>query len=172
MLDGIAFDLIKSGAHSFILRPFLNAYRKLKDKNRERHLEIQEIKIEFQDCILVLHSLYSAPILDNLEAVLRSIAGNWNDLRLTSGELPFEIHISVLEDTTESKTAKFRVIGEIDETITSDGAKDYFGYWGIIYDRALQRRVYDVNQRMLIDEPFHTLNEHWAEVERRMTARS
>src|SRR3990167_8792622 len=31
--DGIAFDLLKSGAKSFVLRPFLAAYEKLKAQN-------------------------------------------------------------------------------------------------------------------------------------------
>src|SRR4051794_8560298 len=38
LLDGIAFDLIKRGAESFVLRPFIAAYKKLRDRNKGNRL--------------------------------------------------------------------------------------------------------------------------------------
>ena len=38
IIDGVAYDLIKEGSRSFILRPFISAYRKLRDRNRERSI--------------------------------------------------------------------------------------------------------------------------------------
>src|SRR5258708_30562519 len=45
LLDGIAFDLIKRGTESFALRPFLAAYKKLRDRNKARRLiDIAELQ--------------------------------------------------------------------------------------------------------------------------------
>src|SRR5712692_3555828 len=50
LLDGIAFDLIKRGAESFLLRPFLAAYKKLQERNKKRgFVDIAELRVQFQD---------------------------------------------------------------------------------------------------------------------------
>jgi hypothetical protein len=170
LLDGIAFDLIKQGARSFVLRPFLAAYKKLREKNSERFLDIAELQIEFQDCLVVIHETSSDTIINHLEKILLTLAQNYDRLPLKSGERPFAIHIPVLEDPDKERPSRFRVIGHIDETIRSKGPEDYFGYWGLVYDRARVVRVYDVARQLLIDETFNTLERHWEEMAKRWRA--
>lgn len=172
LIDGIAFDLIKHGAKSFVLRPFLAAYKKLKDRNRTaRFLDIAELQIEFQDCLVIIHEVSSDTIIDNLEKILVTLAQNHDHLPLKSGEQPFAIHIPVLEDPAEDRPSRFRVIGDIDETIRSEGPSEYFRFWGLVYDRARVVRVYDVARQLLINEKFNTLEQHWAELARRIRAK-
>jgi len=71
----------------------------------------------------------------------------------------------------EDRPCRFRIAGEIDETILSKNPEDYFGFWGLIYDEARTVRVYDVASQLLLDEDFHTLERHWDELERRFKAR-
>jgi len=171
LLDGIAYDLIREGTRSFVLRPFIGAYRKLKDRNRERHLDIGELRIEFQDCQVVIHGISSSDIDEQLERILQTLAQNYHKLALQSGEMPFAIHIPVFEDPDGERPSRFRIIGDFDETIRSRGPEDYLGYWGLVYDRASTVRVYDVVNRLLIDERFNTLEEHWRELSRREQAK-
>ena len=167
LLDGVAYDLIKEGSRSFVLRSFISAYRKLKGRNRQRYLDIGDLRIEFQDCQLVIHGIASGAIDEQLEAILRALAEHYDNLAQQDGERPFAIHIPVFEDPDEKRSSRFRVIGDIDETIRSRETEDYLRYWGLVYDRASAVRVYDVQNRLLLDEPFLTLEEYWQELTRR-----
>jgi hypothetical protein len=154
LIDGVVYDLIKEGSKSFVLRPFIAAYRKLRARNQERRsIDIGELRIELQDCQVVIHGI-SSDIVDHLEMILVTLARNYGRLALRSGEMPIEIHIPVFEDTGEERSSRFRVIGDIDETITSKGPEDYVGYWGLAFDRASERKVYYVAQGVLLDETF------------------
>jgi hypothetical protein len=172
LLDGLAFDLIKKGGESFVLRPFLVAFEKLRDRNKtSRLIDIAELQIHFQDSILLIHEVSTDTIVQNLEKILLSIAQNYEDLAFGDGESPFLIHIPVFEDLEEDRPCKFRVRGDIDETICSDGPADYFKFWGLEYVVEADRRVYDVARRLVFDERFNTLEEHWAEWTRRAESR-
>ncbi len=167
LIDGIAYDLIKDGTQSFVLSHFISAYRKLKARNRERHLDIGELRIEFQDCLLVIHGTTNGEIDEQLEAIFRALAESYRNLALQDGELPFAIHIPVFEDPDEERSSRFRVIGDMDETMRSREKEDYLRYWGLVYDRASALRVYDVQNKLLIDDRFHTIEEHWRALSQR-----
>jgi hypothetical protein len=172
VLDGIAFDLIKRGSESFVLRPFLEAYKKLRDRNKgTRLIDIGELQIHFQDSVLLIHEVSADTMVPNLERLLLSLAQNYEHLTLSDGESPFLIHIPVFEDPEDERPCRFRVRGDIDETIRSDGPADYFKFWGLEYIVDTDRRVYDVARQLLLDERFNTLEEHWAEWTRRAEAK-
>jgi hypothetical protein len=58
------------------------------------------------------------------------------------------------------------VRGFVDETILGNAPDDYFKFWGLEYD-IFRTRVYDLTNRMLLDEEFNTLERHGAELTRR-----
>jgi hypothetical protein len=161
LIDGVAYDLIKEGSRSFILRPFISAYKRLKEGNRERKIDIGTLAIEFQDCRLIIHETATDTIIDNLEAILFALSQNYDALALESGELPFEIHVAVVEDPEEDRPCRFRVRGEWDETIRGNGASDYFGFWGLVYIRASIERVFDVKIQRILGDRFNTIEQHW-----------
>jgi hypothetical protein len=169
LLDGIAFDLVKRGAESFVLRPFIAAYKKLRDRNKgNRLIDIGELQVHFQDSVLLIHEVSTDTIVLNLEKLFFSLAQNYERLTLGDcGDSRFLIHIPVFEDPEADRPCRFRVRGDIDETIKSDGPTDYFKFWGLEYIVDTDRRVFDVTRQLLLDERFNTLDEHWAELTRR-----
>jgi hypothetical protein len=168
LLDGVEFDFIKQGTERFMLRPFLAAYRKLRDRNKNsRSIDIGELQIHFQDSVVMIHELATDTVVPNLGKLLLSLAENYDHLKLRDGESPLVIHIPVFEDTDEDRPCRFRVRGDIDENLPSDGPADYFKFWGLEYIVETDRRVYDVARQLLLDESFNTVEEHWADWTRR-----
>jgi len=47
LMSGITYDMIKSGAESFVLRPFLEAYKNLRDKNQAHNIDIEQLRMVF-----------------------------------------------------------------------------------------------------------------------------
>jgi hypothetical protein len=171
LLDGIAFDLLKEGTKRFALRPFLAAYRKLKDRNKHGHADIQELRLIFQDSIVTIDGLGDDSIATSIGEILRSLAANYSNLLLASGEAPYEIHVPVFEDPADDRPSRFRALLDFDETLPSVGLEDYYKLWGLWYDFFSQHRVYDVPRRLLLDEGFMSRQEYWAVMEERWRAK-
>lgn len=171
LLDGIAYDLIKQGSDAFVLRPFLNAYKKLQERNKKRYLiDVSELRIEFQDTIIIINNISPDGILPHLQKIFSVLAEQYSDL-VVNDETPFAIYIPVFEDPDPERACRFRIIGDIDETIRSHGPEDYVRFWGLEYDYAGKIRVYDVVNRQIIDDPFHTLEQYWNEMSKRWRAK-
>jgi hypothetical protein len=166
IVDGVAFDLIKNGAEALVLRPFIAAYRHLQECNKDSFVDIGELKIQFRDSLLVMHEISSNTLVSQLENVLTTLARSYDRFFLKQGEAPYTIEIPVFEDAEKDRPCRFRVIGDIDETIRIRGPEDYLGFWGLEYDHA-GLRVFDVQRQLLLDEKFNTLDRHWAEMRRR-----
>jgi hypothetical protein len=152
---------------SFVLRPFITAYKRLRDRNRQRRLYLSELTIEFQESQLVLHEVSLDTVVDNLEAILQFFASHYERLKLQSGEAPTEIHLPVVEDTDNERPCRFRVLAHVEEEITGKGPEDYLGFWGLVYGRDLNVKVYDARNQNVLDERFNTVEEHWRDLERR-----
>jgi hypothetical protein len=167
VLSGIAYDLIKSGAESIVLRPFCAAYRKLRDRNREKRLDIGELRIRLADAEIIIYRLYDDSVMECLDSVLRGVAANVGAETLRhAGSGPSEVHVPVLRDGAEDRLCKFRVMLDVDETIVPS-ANTYEQYWGVIYDAYCKTMVYDVQGRLLIDEEFWSQGRYDQECERR-----
>jgi hypothetical protein len=171
LLDGVAFDLIKHGAEAFVLRPFIEAYKRLRDRNKKRRVDIGDLQIKFQDSLVVLHEISSDTLLSQLEVIFWTLAHSYRHLLLENGDSPYEIHIPVFEDPAEDRPCRFRVIGDIDETIRPSGPEDYLGLWGLSYDLC-GRRVFDVRRKVIIGEHWNTLEDHWAQMRAQYARRS
>jgi hypothetical protein len=163
IVDGIAYDLIKSGSDALVLRPFLSAYKALRQRNvgRFSEISIERLLLSFQDSIVVIHELTHHSIERNLEHILTTLAANYKYLILRTGERPFLVSIPVVEDPAEHRSCRFRELLEIDETIRDITDERYSALWGIQYDYARTTRVYDVERRVLLDQGFHTQAQHW-----------
>jgi hypothetical protein len=162
--DGVAFDLLKSGTKSLVLRPFLKAYEKLKARNADRQLDIDEIRYIFNDAEVVITKICGNSIYESLGAIFKALAQDFECLRNGEGEYPYTIQVPVFEDP-EKKLCRFRVLLDVDETIEGVTSAAYFGYWGIYYDFERTSRVFDVKRKLLIDSDFLTLDRYWQEWE-------
>ncbi len=163
LMEGIAFDLIKSGTKAFILRPFIAAYKKLRGRNQGKQtIDIAELRFIFQDSFLVIYKVSEDSIFLSLENILKTFGEHSPALTLKSGERPFEIHIPVFEDPAKDCLCKFRVLLDVDETIEDITPSDYFKFWGVSYNYArwtsdkkcegniidsYQSQVYDVQKK-------------------------
>lgn len=166
LAEGIAFDLIKSGTKAFVLRPFLAAYKKLRDRNKTMGVDIEEFRVAFSDSVLIISKISDDGIFESLERILVAVAQNYH-LMFRDGERPFEIHIPVFEDSGEDRLCRFRSLLDVDETIRNVTSANYLEFWGVWYDYTRTSRVYDVSRRLLIDAEFFTRERYWQEWERR-----
>lgn len=160
--DGIAFDLLKAGTKSFVLRPFLVAYERLKARNADRHVDIHEIQLMFNDAEVVISKICSDSIYESLGQIFQTLAEDFDCLRGRNGEYPYSIQIPVFEDP-EKRFCRFRVLLDADETISPVTRANYFDYWGLQYDFEGTSRVFDVKRRLLIDSDYLTLDRYWQE---------
>ena len=163
VLDGVAFDLIKLGAHNLVLRPLLAAQRKLKERNRKHHEagDLAFIRIIFSDSIVTVDadSRVCQSIADSIGEVIRLVAQSYERLSLSSGHRPVEVYIPVIEDTGEDRRSRFRAVLEVDENMhVSD--RVFFEFWGLSYSDG-SRRVFDVERQLLLDEHFLYRSEYW-----------
>jgi hypothetical protein len=165
LMSGVAFDVLKHGANSLVIRPLLSAYRKLKDKNKEHSVAIGELRIVLRDSIIIVYNICEDGIFDNLKGILEALAKHYSKTLLHSREEPYEIHIPILEDASDDRLIRFRVLLDVDETIVSVGPAAYYNYWGLWFDRSCQSRVFDVSADLLLDEEFFTKERYWAEWE-------
>jgi hypothetical protein len=154
--SGMAWDVIKSGARSVVLRPFIHAYHKLKARNPDIHLDIEIVRLIMSDSVLLIYRLEDDSIVRHLGKILVRVAAEYEHLVLRSGETPFEIHVPVFEDPTDERLSRFRLLLDVDEVLTPKPEVDYFRLWGLQYDFSRTTRVYDVARHLLVDEEFLT----------------
>ena len=165
--DGVAFDLLKSSTKSFVLRPFLIAFRKLRAQKQletDEKVDIGKLKIIFQDAIVLIEKIDEASPIDLLESLLTALSKNYEKFMLPTGGMPYEIHIPVFEDPATDRIIRFREQLCVDETIFEFKTSDYFKFWGLRYSTTpyLESRIYDLDCGLLIDEHFYTDREYWA----------
>ena len=165
--SGVAYDLVKAGTKSFVLRPFVTAYRKLLEVNdrRKRRPHIEELHIVFQDSTVTIREIYPGSVIANLENILQTLGQMYSKLIRPSGEAPVHIYIPIFEDPAADRLVQFREPLDVDETYRDVSDADYVRLWGAEYAFARDNRVFDVQRGVLLDAEF--LNRFWYEVERK-----
>ncbi|MFZ2541009.1 MAG: hypothetical protein WAW75_04445 [Gallionella sp.] len=162
IVDGVAFDLIKLGAHNLVLRPLLAAHKKLRTRNhRGDDADIAELKLLFNDSVVTIDAANRVhqKIADSIGELLTLLARHYKHLALATGERPIHIYIPVIEDTGEDPVSRFRAVLEVDEEMRISN-KVFFEYWGLKYSKGAVR-VYDVANKLLIDEAFISREFYW-----------
>src|SRR5450759_1929314 len=134
IVDGIAFDLIKLGAHNLMLRPLLAAQKKLRARNRGEDADIAQLNLLFNDSVVTIDadSRVNQKIADSVGELLTLIASHYKHLALATGERPIHIYIPVIEHTGQNRVSRFRAVLEVDEDMRISN-KVFFEYWGLKY---------------------------------------
>jgi hypothetical protein len=177
LAQGIAFDLIKSGTKAFVLRPFLAAYKRLRERNANVGADIEQLRISFQDTSVTIWSIYDDSIYENVGQIISTLAARYSSMILSSGEPPFEIHVPLFEDPADDRLCRFRVPLDVDETVGNPTADYYIKFRGVEYDYARGPnhdrlyRVYDVQRDLLLDIDFYTRQRYWTEWQKRSDQR-
>jgi hypothetical protein len=166
LASNIAWDIIKAGTTTFVLRPLVDAYRKLRERNREIDVDVETLSIVFQDTLLIVHRIGPDSIVTNLEEILRTVGREYAHLLRPSGEKPFSIRIPVFEDHAHDRLSRFRELLDVDETIQPKAA-DYFGFWGVEYVFSRITCVYDAHAHQTLDAEFLTIDRYSEEWDRR-----
>ena len=162
ILDGVAFDLIKLGADRFMLRPLIEAQRKLRARNTYYTTgEIARLVLVFNETVVTIDadSRVEQSIAASVRELLTLLAAHYSRLVLTSGEPPASVYIPVIEDTTADRVARFRAVLEVDEAMPISKTV-FYEYWGVTYGNGAVR-VYDVVRCLLLDEQFVDRQECW-----------
>src|SRR6267142_2699794 len=165
ILEGATFDLIKSGTKSFLIQPFLEAYKKFKARQTEEKLDIDRIRFVFQDSAVTVEMLPNTDLLSNLENICRALAENVESIYEGSKGQLFEIFVPVFVDFSDQRVCKFRTLLSVDESIDvrTISSTDYFKFWGLeYYSEGSPSCVYDVEHKTVIDERFYTESQYWA----------
>jgi len=165
ILGGVAYDLIKSSGNSFVLKPLITAIGKLKSRNKERNIEVDELTFSFQDTDIIVKKIVKQPLFEELGRIFKVLAENFEYMKGQTGESPYAIHIPVFEDPNPH-FSRFRGLLDVDETIQEITTDSYFKYWGVRYNLEGQIRVFDVQRRFLIDAAYMTQKEYWEAWER------
>jgi hypothetical protein len=162
LLEGIAYDLIKTSSKEFLIKPFLDAYRRLKEQAANRRVDVETFVFTFQDTKIVINGLPKIDILTSLGDILLAVAQHFETIAASSKDRVFEIRIPVMEDDSADRVARFRDLVSVDEPIDISrlSTADYFRYWGIELDYD-PRKVYDVQARTFVAEHFLTEPEYW-----------
>jgi hypothetical protein len=160
ILCGVAYDLIKNAANSFVLRPLLEAIEKLKFRNAQRSIDVDELKFSFQDADIIIKRIGTQRLSDDLGRIFKALAENFEFMKGKNGEYPYEIHIPVFEDPNP-RFSRFRALLDVDETIEVVTADSYLQFWGVRYNLEGQIRVFDVHRRLQIDATYMTQEEYW-----------
>lgn len=118
LLEGVAFDLIASGTKTFFIRPFLDAYQRLKSSQKEeKRVGIGRFRLVFQDAAITIENLPQTDLLAELGNILQAVAENLEPMTQgTKGQL-CEIFIPVFEDTCDERVCKFRTPLSTDESL-------------------------------------------------------
>jgi hypothetical protein len=160
ILGGVAYDLIKSGTKSFVLKPLITAIENLKSRNKKWNLKVDELTFSFQDAEIIVKKIGQQPLSDDLGRIFKALAENFEYMKGQSGESPYAIHVPVFEDPNP-RFSRFRAMLDVDETIEDINTDSYFKYWGVRYNLEGQIRVFDVQQRLLINETYMIQKEYW-----------
>lgn len=159
--DGIAFDLLKVGAKSFVFRPLFEAFRKLKDRSKEpTAVDVYEVQFIFNDTKITVSKLPGGSAFESLGDIFQALVQNFQSLKANGNEPPYEIHIPVFEDPS-GEICRFRQLLDVDETIENTSQTNYLKFWGVRYDFSRAIRVFDVERKLLIDSPYLTIEEYW-----------
>ena len=113
---------------------FIQAYNRLKDRNRDTNVDIEVLRLVLKDSVIAIYRLTDGSIFQHLEKILTTVATEHKHLILRSGEIAFEIHVPVFEDPADDPLARFRVLLDVDEVIEPIPGVDYFELWGLQYD--------------------------------------
>jgi len=110
-LEGAAFDVVKSGTKTFFIRPFLEAYHRFRNRQKEeKRVGIDRFRLVFQDGAITIENLPNTDLLVELGNIFRALAENLESMTQgVKGQL-FEVFIPVFEDTSDERVCKFRTL--------------------------------------------------------------
>lgn len=161
LLDGLAFDLIKSNTKKFILKPFIKAFEDFNEKNGGQ-VTIREFKFQFENSEVVIRSVNDQGVYTITPLVFEKIAKVYSVLfDPISKKYPNRICVPVIYDQilTKNESIHFReLLTDENEYLHNNlSPTQYFDFWGLNYEfnNTQSEVVYDVaNSSLTVNEFF------------------
>jgi len=131
---------------------FLNALEDLHTKNT-RPIDIQEVNIVFNDCMIVIHQIFTNSICSQLHNLIAELYTN--QLFYTKGfsKIPYEIHVPVFEQ--KNIDIDFNLLNL---RMKTNKQEDYFAFWGLYFDDTIDAHIYDFSKKEIIDGELTMIN--------------
>ena len=130
--------------------PFQTTLWELENKNGMT-ITIRELSVHLKDTSIIVTELPNCQIQDNLESILNYISQSFVHFTKGMSEMPYEIFVPIFEETENSisiSEKKFR------------NKPDYLEYWGLYFDGDNDAMVYDVKNKVIIEQSnFFLFNE-------------
>jgi hypothetical protein len=160
ILEGLAFDFIKSGTKSLVLKPFMKAFEDFNSKNGGQ-VGIREFKFQFDDSEVVIRSINNQGVYSVAPLIFEKIAQVYSYLlEPNSKKYPNRICIPVVHDRIMAKTESthFRELLNDDEEYLYQtlSTSQYFEFWGLNYEfnHSQPDIVFDVQNNQLTSDDF------------------
>jgi hypothetical protein len=133
--------------------PFQTTLMELENKNGMA-IRIKELSIHLSDTSIIVSELPDCQIQDNLESILDCISENFVHFTKGMSEMPYEIFVPIFEETENSIS--------IAEKKHHSTKSDYLKYWGLYFDGENDALVYDVHNKVIIEQSNFFLFNEWA----------
>jgi hypothetical protein len=146
--DGVIFDAITRGKESFLLKPLFDAFSKA--ENETDYWDYYKISFIFDDTIINIFGM-DRMFTSKLNEIIATVFKNYNNINNSELGKPYEINIPIQKVLQENQTYKF--INQ--EALTDYEKSEYLKYWAISYHFGFTKKVYDVEQSLLLDEEWH-----------------
>lgn len=117
-------------------------------------IEVEELSIFLKDTSIIINSIYSQSIPEQLEPIFNQIESSRIHFMKDQNEIPYEIYVPVYEESGieyENTTA-------INTKSSCNPKQDYFSYWGLYFYTEEDAIVYDLKNQTLIDGTLQMLN--------------
>lgn len=157
VLGGAAWDVIKTGAKEFILRPFIEMYEEFKKKDDSQ--KIQDVKFVFSDSTIYITIIKDIEYEINFKTIgkiFKMLAKQYTNFKNEYGANPTEIHLPLFFDPVTLEKPVYRYKLDVDEPLYfHEGLANqfkldsYFKTWGLEY-MDYSRSVYLVADQKMI----------------------
>jgi len=173
IVGGVSYDLVRSGTDSFVIRPLIKSFKKLKNRNKDicKKIEVDEFKFSFQDIDIVIKNIGIGNFFLNLEKIFIQLSKSIDLIKNKKNEYPYIIHVPIFEDP-EKDICNFRSLLDVDETIVEITESSYLKYWGVRYNLEGAVKVFDVNKKLFIESSYMTQDEYWDTKEKKWSKES
>lgn len=159
--QGLAFDAIKSGTKSLVLKPFMRAFEDFNKKNGDS-VAIREFKFQFEDSEVVIRAIDDRGVYSTAPEVFLQLSKIYNQLRdNVSNKFPNRICIPVVwdEKIADSESSKYRelLIDEEEYLNNQMDPKQYFEFWGLSFEfnHSQSQIVFDLENKMMTAHGFY-----------------
>ena len=114
--------------------------------------EISELSIHLRDTSIIIGRLPNIQIQNNLEHILDSVSANFVHFTQGLSRMPYEIFVPIYEETPQDFAPSEHRLQKY---------SSYFEYWGLYFENEPDGLVYDVKNKVIIEESDFFLLNQW-----------